>query len=205
MDLSFLYGWMVAIFSLFGVNVSDAALPQWFQNSIEFVRQQSRWQTESAAVARFDAYVFAVSDGDSIRVIDGSGQRRRIRFAYVDAPELDQAYGKTAHKALRQIVEGQRVEVLVFERDRYGREVAQIRLNDRDIGLWMIANGHAWHYKQYAKRTQNSVDYNDYTYAQVQAQQSRIGLWQAVQPQAPWDFRAKLREQQSHTGRTNGE
>ncbi|MFV2029962.1 MULTISPECIES: thermonuclease family protein [Neisseria] len=201
MDLSFLYGWVVAIFGLLGANVSDAALPQWLQNSVEFIRKQSREQTESAAQAHFGAYVSAVSDGDSIRVIDPNGQRRRIRFAYVDAPELNQAYGKAARKALMEIIEGQNVEVLVFDRDRYGREVAQVRLNGRDVGLWMIANGHAWHYRQYAKRAQNGVDYSDYTYAQAQARQNRIGLWRAARPQAPWDFRAMIREQQSNTGK----
>ncbi|WP_200900190.1 thermonuclease family protein, partial [Neisseria arctica] len=63
--------------------------------------------------------------------------------------------------------------------------VARVRLNGRDGGWWMMANGHAWQYRQYPRRAQDCVDCGDYTYAQAQARQNRIGLWRAARAEDP--------------------
>lgn len=41
----------------------------------------------------YTARVTGVHDGDTVRVTDAHGAKRRIRLAYIDAPELDQAHG----------------------------------------------------------------------------------------------------------------
>lgn len=128
-------------------------------------------------------------DGDSVRATDRHGQRHKIRLAYIDAPELQQAHGMAARDALRRLIDGQQVEVAVLDTDQYGREVAQIRLHGRDINLAQIEEGHAWHYVSIAKRRQDKADFAAYSRAEAGARSSRFGLWRAQSPQAPWAYR----------------
>lgn len=67
-----------------------------------------------------------VYDGDTLHVIDGDGAKHKIRMAYIDAPEMKQAYGTRSRDNLRAAAEGRKVSVRVFETDRYQREVAQV-------------------------------------------------------------------------------
>lgn len=70
--------------------------------------------------------VSKVYDGDTLHVIDGDGAKHKIRMAYIDAPEMKQAYGTRSRDNLRAAAEGRKVSVRVFETDRYQREVAQV-------------------------------------------------------------------------------
>lgn len=146
--------------------------------------------------ARYTGRVTAVADGDTLRITDTNGARHKIRLAYIDAPEMQQAHGRAAQQALSKTALGQTVEAEVYETDRYKRNVAKVRLNGRDLNLAQIENGHAWHYASIAKRKQNKADYAAYAYAQAVAQQAKTGLWRGANIQAPWAFRKHERERQ---------
>ncbi|UOO82579.1 thermonuclease family protein [Uruburuella testudinis] len=193
MDSSFWYGLLLAVLGFFGIQPASGESPAWLQAGMDFVREHNRQQVLVQAAGGYAARVQAVSDGDSVRVIDENGRRRRLRLAYIDAPEINQAHGKAARDALRQRLSGQTVQVTVFEQDQYGREVAQLFLNGQDINLYQLENGHAWHYVSIAKRKQSSLDYAGYAYAEAAARQQRSGLWRGRNPQAPWAFRKQAR------------
>ena len=91
----------------------------------------------------------------------------------------DLVFGKTV------ILEGDKV-------DRYGRTVAKVLLNGRDVNLAQIAAGMAWHYKKY-EREQSSNDRMLYGAEELDARAARRGLWEDPQPVAPWDWRAEKR------------
>ncbi|MDO1510458.1 MULTISPECIES: thermonuclease family protein [unclassified Neisseria] len=169
---------------------------QWLRKSTEAAQQfHSLWVQDHAA-QNYSGRVVAVSDGDTVRVVDGGGNKHKIRLAYIDAPELQQAHGTASRDALRALVEGRNVEVTVFETDQYKREVAQVRLNGQDLNLAQLQQGHAWHYVSIAKRKQDTFDYAAYAYAEARARQESTGLWQNRNPQAPWDFRKAQRQTQ---------
>lgn len=192
MDLAFWYGLLAAVLGFFGVDLAEVKAPAWLQQGAEWI-QESRSETDRAAEGAFEAKLAAVSDGDSIRVIDRNGRSRRVRLAYIDAPELQQAGGTAARDALRRLLAGQTLQIRVIEQDQYGRDVAQVFAEGKDVGLSQIENGQAWHYASYAKRGQNKIDYARYAYAQAVAGQERRGLWQAADPQAPWAYRKAQR------------
>ena len=121
-------------------------------------------------------------------------------MAYIDAPELQQAYGTRSHQNLKRAADGENVNVTVFELDRYGREVAQVRMDGEDLNLMQIRDGAAWHYNAYAAKKQKKTDYAAYAAAQENARQSRNGLWNGLHPQAPWDYRREQREVQNGQG-----
>lgn len=133
--------------------------------------------------------VSKVYDGDTLHVIDGDGAKHKIRMAYIDAPEMKQAYGTRSRDNLRAAAEGRKVSVRVFDTDRYQREVAQVSVGKTDLNLMQVEDGAAWHYKSYAKEQQDKADFADYADAQIQAERERKGLWKAKNPQAPWAYR----------------
>lgn len=147
--------------------------------------------------ARYKALVLSVHDGDTIRVRDEFGRQRRIRLAYIDAPELNQAGGQASQQALSQLLLRQKVQLVVFDIDSYRREVAQIWLNGQDINQQQIQNGHAWHYQSIARKWQNKHIFQQYATAEHRARQEKLGLWQHRQPESPWAFRYRQRPIQS--------
>ena len=151
-------------------------------------------QAQQKQAERYPATVSRVSDGDTLHVLDRNGLKHKLRLAYIDAPELQQAHGEASRQALQHLL-GKKVEVSVFGHDRYRRELAKVSLNGRDISLQQLQQGHAWHYESYAKRRQTADDYAAYAAAQRQAKQNRSGLWRAYQVQAPWEFRKQSRQE----------
>lgn len=148
---------------------------------------------DAQPLASYTARVTSVHDGDTVRVTDAQGAKRRIRLAYIDAPELDQAHGIASRDALRRLIDQQTVQLTIHDTDRYQRQVATITLNGRDINLAQIEHGNAWHYRSIARKRQNRADYARYAQAEARAKIERAGLWRGSNPLAPWAFRRQQR------------
>jgi micrococcal nuclease len=105
-----------------------------------------------------------VVQGDRIRVIDGDtielpcvrgAACERVRILNIDAPEMrgagcqaERMAGRRASAELRRLLAGRRVEVRRCEasgrcRDRYGRTLARLFVDGRDVGAAMVRTGHA--------------------------------------------------------------
>ena len=136
--------------------------------------------------------VVGVMDGDTVDVIDEDKHVSRIRLASIDAPEKGQAFGQNAKRALSDLVFSQSVSVDWRKTDRYRRLVGVIRVRGVDVGLKMIEDGWAWHYKQYQSE-QTLVDRARYSHAEQKARAGAIGLWSQPEPLPPWEFRASRR------------
>lgn len=91
------------------------------------------------------ALVADVHDGDTIRLQDGS----RVRLWGVDAPELKQAGGHEAQAFLAQLVQGREVQLEPHGTDRYGRQLAVVRVGGRSANEALLAAGWAWWYRKY--------------------------------------------------------
>ena len=145
--------------------------------------------------------VLRVSDGDTIN-IDSGGTKVKIRFYGIDTPETEkinrrtgqvskpgQPYGDEACHALESKIANQRVRVEVMDRDRYGRLVSVVWLDNRNINKEMVADGWAWAYRQCLGRPHTS----EYIDAEERAHARRIGLRRQSNPQPPWEFRKMLK------------
>lgn len=141
----------------------------------------------------FEGLVISVHDGDTIRVRDTNGLVHKIRLSNIDAPETKQAYGISSRDALRKRIEGKKVVVDIVNIDQYQRGVGQINLGKEDINLWLVRQGHAWHYESIAKKQQNRQAFAQYQRAQLSAQKRKLGLWNWPDPIAPWTFRRQAK------------
>jgi endonuclease YncB( thermonuclease family) len=136
-----------------------------------------------------NAEVVGVNDGDTItvRMID-TGRQERVRLATIDAPEMNQPYGKAAKKSLSDLVFGKKIRLEIMDRDQYGRVVGEVFADGLNVNIEQIRKGFAWHYKEY-QRQQTEEQKQVYSAAEETARQMRVGLWRDQNPEPPWLFR----------------
>jgi endonuclease YncB( thermonuclease family) len=105
--------------------------------------------TPACAVARPNATVVSVGDGDTIRV-RMNGKPIAVRLACIDAPETAQRpYSQNARQSLQQRLPlGSAVRLDEKTTDRYGRLVAEV-FNGISINLVLVEDGWAFVYRQY--------------------------------------------------------
>jgi endonuclease YncB( thermonuclease family) len=72
----------------------------------------------------------------------------------------------------------------------YGRILAKVLLNDRDMNLEQVRAGFAWHYKKYQKE-QTPEDRELYSKAELEAREAGRGLWRDPAPLPPWEQRKR--------------
>jgi len=128
-------------------------------------------------------HVVGVHDGDTITVLTPEKRQIKVRLAEIDCPETKQPYGSVAKKTLSEKIFDKDVTVKFKGKpDKWGRSLAIIYLNGKNINLEMIQDGLAWHYKSYSK----SKEFAD---AEKEARSKRKGLWSDKRPIPPWEFR----------------
>ncbi len=81
------------------------------------------------------------------RVIDGdtfmTGSRKRaVRLANVNAPEKGSRGAGEASRALRDLIQGQTVTIEAVARDKYGRSVANVKVDNRSVNASMRRKGY---------------------------------------------------------------
>lgn len=131
--------------------------------------------------------VIAVHDGDTLRAqCDGvppdAPQTIVVRLAEVDAPEMNQPWGRASRDALRALCLGKRATITPVTLDRYGRTVAHVSCTGVDASRRQVERGFAWVYVKYAPRGTPLLA------LQGGAQHYRRGLWRdgdAINP-AQW-------------------
>lgn len=152
-----------------------------------------RWMRVLALLAALAAPVRAaaiamrcerVVDGDTM-VLRQGGDRVMVRLAHIDAPEADQPGGRDATAALRRLAQGQVVELTLVDRDRYGRLVAVVSVDGRDLSVAMLELGHAWQFHAHD---------DDPGRAELEhaARTAGRGIW-AMPAVAPWIWRTAVR------------
>jgi endonuclease YncB( thermonuclease family) len=141
----------------------------------EHVRAEHPFQT-------LDGEVVGLADGDTLILLDAQKTQHKIRLEGIDAPESKQEFGTQSRKALGNKIIRKTVRVEWNERDRYDRVLGHVILDGRWINQEHIADGWAWHYKQYN-------DSAVLAEAETKAREAKLGLWAKPNPIAPWDFR----------------
>lgn len=123
-------------------------------------------------------YVF---DGDTIRV--GS---EKVRLLGIDTPEVawpekgkkGQCFGPEAKDYLNGLLKGQKVRLvgdsLADKRDRYGRLLAWVYLDDRLINFEIVESGYGFAFRKFPNSKREAI-----IQAEQIAKKTQKGLWQA--------------------------
>ena len=129
--------------------------------------------------------VVAISDGDTLtaRCGDpGAYEQVKVRISAIDAPEKAQAFGNVSRQHLAPLCFKQVATITPTKKDRYGRTVADVTCQGKDVGTEQVRAGLAWYYVKYGK------GYEYLRALESEAKTARLGLW-AQEAVAPWEWR----------------
>jgi micrococcal nuclease len=138
----------------------------------------------NATESFYYAMVVRIIDGDTIEVMQ-KGKMQRIRIWGIDTPEWDQPYATQASQFMRNLLIKREVQVLPKEFDDYGRLVATIRVDGKNISEELIRSGLAWVHDYYC----NEQICDSWKNLQQSAMSARRGLWNGDNPTAPWKWK----------------
>jgi len=85
-----------------------------------------------------------VSDGDTVRFTPVGQAAIVVRLANIDAPEICQAWGPEARRALTDLALNKPATLRPTGRDNYGRTVGALVVGDVDVAQRLVEGGHAW-------------------------------------------------------------
>jgi micrococcal nuclease len=128
---------------LIGTLVAVAVTPSAvYADPCELIPERGPMPAEVRRGQSFSGPVVYVGDGDSLCVALGGSrlQWAEVRLADFYAPEIHEAGGPEAKRALSRLVEGREVECMAEHRS-YDRVVAICRLRGRSIGDLMRSAG----------------------------------------------------------------
>ena len=134
------------------------------------------------ATVRFQAVVVHITSGDTL-TLRRDGLLTRHRLAVVDAPELDQPYGRTAKKKLGGLLFKRRVLVEVVD-EKSG--LVLLEINGIRVAEWLLRRGLAWVVPEHAHDRRLSR-------LQYHSQNNRRGLWRTTGCVPPWLWRVGIR------------
>ena len=143
-----------------------------------------------ASAAALLCLVVAIHDGDTLTARcggPGAWRRERVRISAIDAPESRQAFGQRARQGLAQLCFRQQARLYRLGHDHYGRTLAQVHCQGRDVAAAQVGAGLAWVYAPQA------AQHPDLVALERQARQRRTGLWSQKRPLAPWDYRRQYK------------
>lgn len=149
-----------------------------------------------SAADTLEGRVVGVSDGDTVTVLDDTNTQWKIRLMGIDAPEKKQAFGNRSKESLSALVFDRQVTVEYSKKDKYGRTVGKIVVNDVDANIEQVKAGMAWHYKKYQSE-QSDADRIAYSQAEDRARAGKVGLWLDPEPTPPWDWRKQRKQRLS--------
>jgi len=126
--------------------------------------------------------VVTVVDGNTLEVAGADGYAYKILLFGIDTPELDQAYGEAAKRALEKLVLNQEVVIQLQGKDRWGNHLGIVTIaNAADPRAELLRLGLAW--------TAERNPLPDLEIIRLEAERSGRGLWKDENPTPPWTFR----------------
>ena len=155
-----------------------------------------------AALRTVAGVVVKVSDGDSIQVLTPEQTKLKVRLYGIDAPETSkinhrtgqvikpgQPHGEESWRALEGKIKGQHVRLDILDVDKYRRLVCMVWLDDRNINLEMVQEGHSEAFVEYLKPPYRA----QFLGAERKAQSAERGIWSLLEYERPRNFRKRLK------------
>lgn len=145
--------------------------------------------------------VVACNDGDTCRLKSSDNTQVKVRLVGIDAPEMGkrnkkrkkegQPGGNEAKDFLNKLVVGKTVTLRSYGSDPYGRNLAEIMINNEPANLRMVSEGWA---EVYRGKAPKGFDVTPYQTAQSDAMKNKKGVWGMDNYESPKDFRKRTKD-----------
>jgi endonuclease YncB( thermonuclease family) len=125
------------------------------------------FSTTGDSIKKIQVLVVRAIDGDTLELENGE----RVRLLGINTPEKKEFYANEAINFTKQL-ENKTVLLEVFEKDKYGRSLGYIFLDNRLFNEEVLRNGYAHFYSyeddKYTKQLKKSENF---------AQENKLGIW----------------------------
>jgi len=142
--------------------------------------------------------VVACNDGDTCRLKSADNTQIKVRLVGIDAPEMSKKRGKKkgegqpggeeAKAYLNNMVVGKTVSLRSYGVDMYGRNLAEIIINNESVNIKMVSDGWA---EVYRGKKSGGLDLSPFEAAEHDARKSKRGIWALPDYESPKDWRKK--------------
>lgn len=198
--ISFSLAGAFAFLAMLANNIQAGDQP--VQPTSNSVTQQSNQPVSDNAAATVPTYtVISCNDGDTCRLKSSDNTQVKVRLVGIDAPETGkknrkkqkegQAGGIEAKEFLNTLVVGKTVTLRSYGADHYGRNLAEIMVNNEPANLRMVAEGWA---EVYRGKPPQGFDLSRYKAAQEEAVKNKKGIWSLQNYESPKDFRKRNKD-----------
>lgn len=126
--------------------------------------------------------VVKVGDGDTL-TLQIAGRELPVRLDGIDAPEIDQPYGRKARRSLTELCGGKEAVVLERGRDEAGRILGAVRCGEHDANAEQVRRGMAWVHLGHVPVGSALYEF------EAHARLRQMGLWREAEPVPPWEWR----------------
>lgn len=127
--------------------------------------------------------IIRVSDGDTVVVLDSTNTQYRVRLDGIDCPEKGQPFGKKATDFVKNITSKSEFVTIVWKKkDRYGRILGYLIVDEVNVNKELLRNGLAWHYKHFNKDKELAD-------LEQQAKDKKLNIWSESNPIEPYYWR----------------
>lgn len=127
--------------------------------------------------------VIDVIDGDTV-VILCEGQKRPVHLVSVDAPQLEQPYGKKAKEFTEKLLLNNVVTANYIDRSRAADFISA---DGKSLKWGLVRAGLAWYPENHKENSLRNVSDKLGKYER-KARRSRKGLWAQKNPKPPWSL-----------------
>ncbi len=142
--------------------------------------------------------VIKCNDGDTCRLKAADNTQVKVRLIGIDSPENGKKRGKNKTKGqpgaleakefLNALIAGKNVLLKTYGVDMYGRNLAEILFNNESVNLRMVTEGWA---EVYRGKAPSGFDLTPFNQAELQAKQSKKGIWSFSDYESPKAWRKK--------------
>ncbi len=136
-----------------------------------------------------------VIDGDTFVATDGN-VKFKVRIAGLDALEISQTLGDSSKALLSDLLSQNdlKIEPVGQGLDLYGRVLAHVSANGKDVAIKLISQGLATYYRPKCQAYPNdrrlyNYDPAEYVAAESTAAEKHLGLWKNQKPTLPCEYR----------------
>ena len=161
------------------------------KEAYKVLEETEKYIVEPNKNKKYDCRVNRVIDGDTIEVSfikekkDGWSETEKIRLVGVNTPELNsqnnkpkEYFSEEAYSFTKQELNGQYIQIQLdnvsAERDKYGRLLAYVYINNFMFNKILIERGFARYYPNFEFNNENMEVFNQ---AEIYAKQNKIGMW----------------------------
>ncbi|OUL33490.1 thermonuclease family protein [Nostoc sp. 106C] len=128
------------------------------------------------------ATVVGISDSNTIRIKDDTGQTATVKLVCIDIPkETKQQYVSAGIKKLKQLLpSGSPVVIRSVDQDRSERTLGEVYVDNRSVNLRLVEEGNAVVERDSLYYCEESK--TQFLIAEANAKNKRLGLWQQFNP-----------------------